>query len=96
MFFLWNLQKFQEHPFYRTAPVAATVNNYNYETSFPITSYWFSFLSIFFFFVIIIIIVVIVVELTHSKTMLENPTEIEPQTVALDFKNLSQYSSRSK
>ena len=38
----------------------------------------------------------IIIELTHSKTILENTVEIEPQPVALDFKNLSQYSSRSK
>ena len=34
--------------------------------------------------------------LTHSKTILENAVEIGPQPVALDFKKLSQYSSRSK
>ena len=34
--------------------------------------------------------------LTHSKTILENTVEIGPQPVALDFKKLSQYSSRSK
>ena len=45
---------------------------------------------------IIIIIIIIIIELTHSKTMLEITVEIEPQPVALDFKNLSQYSSRSK
>ena len=39
---------------------------------------------------------VIVIMLTHSKTILENTVEIEPQPVALDFKNSSQYSSRSK
>ena len=44
----------------------------------------------------IIIIIIIVVELTHSKTILENTVEIEPQPVALDFKNFSQYSSCSK
>ena len=38
----------------------------------------------------------IIIELTHSKTIQENTIEIEPQPVALDFKNLSQYSSRSK
>ena len=38
----------------------------------------------------------IIIELIHSKTILENAVEIEPQPVALDFKNLSQYSSRSK
>ena len=37
-----------------------------------------------------------IIELTHSKTVLESTLEIEPQPVALDFKNLSQYSSRSK
>ena len=42
------------------------------------------------------IILLIIIELTHSKTILENTVEIEPQPVALDFKNLSQYSSRSK
>ena len=41
-------------------------------------------------------IIIIIIELTHSKTMLENTVEIEPQPVALDFKNISQYSSRSK
>ena len=45
---------------------------------------------------IIIIIIIIIIELTHSKTILENTIEIEPKSVALDFKNLSQYSSRSK
>ena len=43
-----------------------------------------------------IIIIVIIIELTHSKTILEITVEIEPQPAALDFKNLSQYSSRSK
>ena len=55
-------------------------------------------------FIIISIIIVdviiinnnIIIELTHSKTILENAVEIEPQPVALDFKNLSQYSSCSK
>ena len=37
-----------------------------------------------------------IIELTHSKTILEIPVEIEPQPAALDFKNLSQCSSRSK
>ena len=46
--------------------------------------------------VIIIIIIIIIVELTHGKTILENTVEIEQQPVALDFENLSQYSSRSK
>ena len=36
------------------------------------------------------------IELTLSKTILEDTVEIEPQPVAFDFKNLSQYSSRSK
>ena len=35
-------------------------------------------------------------ELTHSKNILENTVEIEPQPVALDLKNFSQYSSCSK
>ena len=46
--------------------------------------------------VIIVVIIIIITELTHSKTILENTMEIEPQPVALDFKNLSQYSSRYK
>ena len=41
-------------------------------------------------------IIIIVIELTHSKIILENIVEIEPKPVALDFKNLSQYSSCSK
>ena len=45
---------------------------------------------------IFIIITIVIIELTHSKTLLENTVEIEPQPVALDFNNLSQYSSRSK
>ena len=44
----------------------------------------------------IIIIIFIIIELTQSKTILENTVDIEPQPVALDFKNLSQNSSRSK
>ena len=47
-------------------------------------------------FIIIIIIIIIIIEITRSKTILENTVEIEPQPVALDFKNLSQNSSRSK
>ena len=46
--------------------------------------------------IVFIIIIIIIIELTHSKTILENTIEIEPKSVALDFKNLSQYSSRSK
>ena len=46
--------------------------------------------------IIITIIIIIIIELTHSKTILEITAEIEPQPAALDFKNLSQYSSRSK
>ena len=46
--------------------------------------------------IIIIIIIITVIELTHSTTILENTVEIEPQPAALDFKNLSQYSSCSK
>ena len=45
---------------------------------------------------IIIIIIIIINMLTHSKTILENTVKIQPQPVALDFKDLSQYSSRSK
>ena len=43
-----------------------------------------------------IIIIIIINMLTHSKTILENTVKIQPQPVALDFKDLSQYSSRSK
>ena len=45
--------------------------------------------------IMIIIIIIIIIELTHSKTILEITVEIEPQSAVLDFKNLSQYSSRS-
>ena len=41
-----------------------------------------------------IVIIIIIIELTHSET--EITVEIEPQPVALDFKNLCQYSSHSK
>ena len=44
----------------------------------------------------VIIIIIIIIKLTHSKTILENTVEIEPQPVAIDFKNVSQYSSHSK
>ena len=44
----------------------------------------------------IIIVIIIINMLTHSKTILENTVKIQPQPVALDFKDLSQYSSRSK
>ena len=46
--------------------------------------------------VVLNIIIVTFIELTPSKTILDNTVEIEPQQMALDFKNLSQYSSRSK
>ena len=46
--------------------------------------------------IVCIFVFIIIIKLTHSKTILENTVEIEPQPVALDFKNLSQYSSRSK
>ena len=46
--------------------------------------------------IIIIIIIIINIELTHSKTILENTAQIKPQPVALDFMNLSQYSTHSK
>ena len=46
--------------------------------------------------IIIIIIIINIIERTHSKTILEITVEIEPQPAALDFKNLSQYSSCSK
>ena len=51
-----------------------------------------------FCFVLIMIMIIIIVftEQKHSKTILEITMEIEPQPVVLDFKNLSQYSSRSK
>ena len=39
---------------------------------------------------------IIIIKLTRSKTILETTVEIEPQPIALDFKNISQYSSRSK
>ena len=40
--------------------------------------------------------IVIIIELIHSKTRLEITVKIESQPAALDFKNLSQYSSHSK
>ena len=43
-----------------------------------------------------VITITIIIELAHRKTILENAVEIESQHVALDFKNLSQYSSHSK
>ena len=40
--------------------------------------------------------IIIIIELTHHKTIQQIIVEIEPQTAGLDFKNLSQFSSRSK
>ena len=45
------------------------------------------------YFIAVVVVVIVIIELTH---ILENTVKIEPQPVALDFKNLSQYSSRSK
>ena len=62
----------------------------------------FNFFSFIFCFIIIVVVVVVVIiiitiiELTHSKNILENTVKIEPQPAVLDFKNLSQYSGRSK
>ena len=53
-------------------------------------------LSIIIIIIIITIIIIIIIDLTHSKTILENTVGIDPQSVALDFKNVSQYSSSSK
>ena len=38
---------------------------------------------------IIIITIIYIIELTHSKTILQSTAEIEPQPVAVDFRNLS-------
>ena len=46
--------------------------------------------------IIVVVVVVVIIELTHSKTIVENTVEIEPQPVVLDFKNPSQYSGHSK
>ena len=46
--------------------------------------------------VVVVVVGVVIIELTLSKTILENTVEIEPQPIALDFKNLSHYSSHSK
>ena len=46
--------------------------------------------------IVVFIIIIIIFELTHNKTIVENIVEIKPEPVALDFKNLSQYSSCSK
>ena len=48
-----------------------------------------------YYYYFIIAIIIIIIELTHSKTILENTVEIKPQPAVLDFKNLSQYSSCS-
>ena len=44
----------------------------------------------------IMMMMIMMMRVTHSKTIRENTVEIEPQPVVLDFKNLCQYSSRSK
>ena len=48
------------------------------------------------FLLLLFLLLFLFIELTHSKTNLENTVEIEQQPIAFDFKNLSQYSSRSK
>ena len=45
---------------------------------------------------IILNIIIIIIVLTHSKAILKITVEIEPHPAALDFKDLFQYSSRSK
>ena len=37
---------------------------------------------------LVLFLLLFFIELTQSKTILENTVEIEPQPVALDFKNL--------
>ena len=61
-------------------------------TTIIITIYYYIIIII----IIIIVIIIIIIELTHSKTILENIVESEPQPVAIDLKNFSQYSTRSK
>ena len=46
--------------------------------------------------VVVVLLIIIIIELPHSKSILEITVEIEPQPAAFDFKNFSQYSSRSK
>ena len=46
--------------------------------------------------VVVVVVVIVIIELTHSKTILENTIQIEPQTIALGFNSLSQYSRHSK
>ena len=46
--------------------------------------------------IIVVVVVIVIIELTHSKTILENTIQIEPQTIALGFNSLSQYSRHSK
>ena len=53
-------------------------------------------LSLLLLLLLLLLLFIIIIELTHSKTILENTVEIELQPIALDFKNLCQYSSRSK
>ena len=74
-----------------------------HEIDYPLRAFYSLGVIIIIIIIITIIIIIaiiyyyfIIIELTCSKTILENTVEIEPQPVALDFKNLSQYSSRSK
>ena len=74
-------------------------NDINFPTSFPdatIVVVIIIITIIIIIIIIIMIIIIIIIERTHSKTILENTVEIKPQPVALDVKNLSQYSNRSK
>ena len=46
--------------------------------------------------IVVVVVIIVIIELTHSKTILENTIQIEPQTIALGFNSLSQYSRHSK
>ena len=46
--------------------------------------------------IVLVVVIIVIIELTHSKTILENTIQIEPQTIALGFNSLSQYSRHSK
>ena len=41
------------------------------------------------FIIIIVVVIIIIIELTHSKTILENSLKIKLQPAALGFENLS-------
>ena len=98
-FFYQKKNIFNSHKYFRcfTQPITVCVNKALYKKQVHIVGFKNdSLLLLLLLLALLLLPYIITIELTHSKTVLENTVEIEPQPVALDFNNLSQYSSSSK